>query len=317
MNDITTQILKPSVGGIIDAAKILQNGGLLAFATETVYGLGADARNGQAVARIFQAKARPAFNPLIVHVANLEMALNIAEFNDTALRLCAAFWPGPLTLVLPLRRDAGISPLVTAGLTTIGLRLPEHGVARDLLTRFGGPVAAPSANPSGKISPTTARHVADGLTGKIDAILDAGACGVGLESSIIALDPVPTLLRPGGLPAEAIERCLGASLAAHTPSQNPNAPGQLASHYAPTAPIRLNAISKRTGELKLGFGPDNDADLNLSPTADLVEAAANLFLHLHELDARNAAAIAVSPIPQKGLGVAINDRLSRAAAPRG
>lgn len=317
MNDFTTQILKTDQGGVHAAAAILQNGGLVAFATETVYGLGADARNGRAVARVFQAKERPAFNPLIVHVATLEMAQNIAEFNDTALRLATVFWPGPLTLVLPLRRDAGLSPLVTAGLDTIGLRLPEHGVARDLLSRFGGPVAAPSANPSGKISPTTARHVADGLTGKIDAILDAGPCSVGLESTIIALDPVPTLLRPGGLPIEAIERCLGITLAMHIPSENPNAPGQLASHYAPTAPIRLNAVSKRAGELKLGFGPDKEADLNLSPTADLIEAAANLFLHLHELDGRNSAAIAVSPIPQKGLGVAINDRLSRAAAPRG
>jgi len=317
MNDFTTQILKTDQGGVHAAAAILQNGGLVAFATETVYGLGADARNGRAVARVFQAKERPAFNPLIVHVATLEMAQNIAEFNDTALRLATVFWPGPLTLVLPLRRDAGLSPLVTADLDTIGLRLPEHGVARDLLSRFGGPVAAPSANPSGKISPTTARHVADGLTGKIDAILDAGPCSVGLESTIIALDPVPTLLRPGGLPIEAIERCLGITLAMHIPSENPNAPGQLASHYAPTAPIRLNAVSKRAGELKLGFGPDKEADLNLSPTADLIEAAANLFLHLHELDGRNSAAIAVSPIPQKGLGVAINDRLSRAAAPRG
>lgn len=317
MNDFTTQILKTDQGGVHAAAAILQNGGLVAFATETVYGLGADARNGRAVARVFQAKERPAFNPLIVHVATLEMAQNIAEFNDTALRLATVFWPGPLTLVLPLRRDAGLSPLVTAGLDTIGLRLPEHGVARDLLSRFGGPVAAPSANPSGKISPTTARHVADGLAGKIDAILDAGPCSVGLESTIIALDPVPTLLRPGGLPIEAIERCLGITLATHIPSENPNAPGQLASHYAPTAPIRLNAVSKRAGELKLGFGPDKEADLNLSPTADLIEAAANLFLHLHELDGRNSAAIAVSPIPQKGLGVAINDRLSRAAAPRG
>ena len=317
MNDFTTQILKTDQGGVHAAAAILQNGGLVAFATETVYGLGADARNGRAVARVFQAKERPAFNPLIVHVATLEMAQNIAEFNDTALRLATVFWPGPLTLVLPLRRDAGLSPLVTAGLDTIGLRLPEHGVARDLLSRFGGPVAAPSANPSGKISPTTARHVADGLAGKIDAILDAGPCSVGLESTIIALDPVPTLLRPGGLPIEAIERCLGITLAMHIPSENPNAPGQLASHYAPTAPIRLNAVSKRAGELKLGFGPDKEADLNLSPTADLIEAAANLFLHLHELDGRNSAAIAVSPIPQKGLGVAINDRLSRAAAPRG
>ncbi len=315
MEQTETQMLKTDETGLDRAADVLRDGGLVAFPTETVYGLGADARNGLAVARIFQAKGRPSFNPLIVHVATLEMAQGIAVFDDTALRLASAFWPGPLTLVLPLRPKAGLSPLVTAGLPTIGLRLPDSKTAQRLLATFGGPVAAPSANPSGKISPTTAAHVADGLSGKIDAILDAGPCAVGLESTIIGFDPAPVLLRPGGLPVEEIEACLGSPLMAHEPNATPNAPGQLSSHYAPTAPLRLNAETKKAGELKLGFGPDDQADLNLSPTGDLVEAAANLFTHLHTLDAKGAP-IAVAPIPNKGLGIAINDRLKRAAAPR-
>lgn len=315
MVNVTTIFLEPSKTGIETAAKTLRDGGLVAFPTETVYGLGADARDGRAVAQIFAAKGRPAFNPLIVHVATLDMAKEIAVFNDDALRLAAAFWPGPLTLVLPLRPDADLSPLISAGLPTVGIRLPEHPVAQQLLAAFNGPVAAPSANRSGKISPTTAAHVATGLSGRINAILDAGACAVGLESTIIGFGPVPTLLRTGGLPVEAIEACLGTPLASHTASETPNAPGQLSSHYAPTAALRLNAAAKRAGELKLGFGPDDEADLNLSPSGDLVEAAANLFQYLHKLDARNAP-IAVAPIPAKGLGLAINDRLIRAAAPR-
>lgn len=316
MENVTTEILDAKDAGITRAAEILRDGGLVAFPTETVYGLGADARNGRAVARIFEAKGRPAFNPLIVHVATLEMAEQIAVFNEAAQRLASAFWPGPLTLVLPLRPNAGLSPLVTAGLSTIGIRLPAHPAAQKLLTAFNGPIAAPSANPSGKISPTTAAHVAAGLSGRINAILDAGACDVGLESTIIGFDPVPCLLRSGGLPQEVIETCLGTPLASHTTTETPTAPGQLTSHYAPTAPLRLNAKTKRAGELKLGFGPDDNADLNLSPSGDLIEAAANLFHHLHELDAQNATAIAVAPIPNTGLGIAINDRLTRAAAPR-
>ncbi len=315
MTDVTTQMLDAKDAGINRAVEIFRNGGLVAFPTETVYGLGADARNGHAVARIFEAKGRPAFNPLIMHVATLEMAEQIAVFNDAARHLASAFWPGPLTLVLPLRPNAGLSPLVTAGLPTIGIRLPAHPVAQQLLTIFNGPIAAPSANRSGKISPTTAAHVAAGLSGRIDAILDAGACDVGLESTIIGFDPVPCLLRSGGLPQEAIETCLGTRLTSHTAPKTPNAPGQLTSHYAPTAALRLNATTKRAGELKLGFGPDNDADLNLSPSGDLIEAAANLFQYLHKLDAKGAS-IAVAPIPAKGLGLAINDRLTRAAAPR-
>lgn len=315
MTNVITIILNAHDQGLQTAAQNLQDGGLVAFPTETVYGLGADARNGHAVAGIFKAKGRPAFNPLIIHVATLEMAHEIAVFDTAASRLAAAFWPGPLTLVLPLRPDAGLSSLVTAGLPSVGIRLPQHPVAQQLLAAFGGPVAAPSANISGKISPTTAAHVADGLSGRIAAILDAGACDVGLESTIIGFDPVPTLLRAGGLPVEAINACLGTPLKVHTASETPTAPGQLTSHYAPTAPLRLNATTTQAGELKLGFGPDPDADLNLSPTADLIEAAANLFKHLHALDAKNAP-IAVAPIPNKGLGIAINDRLNRAAAPR-
>ncbi len=315
MKNVTTIFLEPNKSGIETAAKTLHDGGLVAFPTETVYGLGADACNGHAIAQIFAAKGRPAFNPLIIHVATLEMAQEIALFNDAALRLAAAFWPGPLTLVLPLRPNAGLSPLVSAGLLTVGIRLPEHPVAQQLLAAFDGPVAAPSANRSGKISPTSAAHVAASLSGRINAILDAGACSVGLESTIIGFDTVPTLLRTGGLPVEAINACLGAPLASHTVSETPNAPGQLTSHYAPTAALRLNAKTKRAGELKLGFGPDDEADLNLSPSGDLVEAAANLFHHLHELDAKGTP-IAVAPIPAKGLGLAINDRLTRAAAPR-
>ncbi|KPU83332.1 translation factor Sua5 [Marinosulfonomonas sp. PRT-SC04] len=315
MENVTTIFLEANTAGLNSASQALSDGGLVAFPTETVYGLGADARNGRAVAQIFEAKGRPAFNPLIIHVATQEMAAEIAVFNDAALHLAAAFWPGPLTLVLPLRPEAGLSSLVTAGLNSVGIRLPEHPVAQQLLTAFGGPVAAPSANRSGRISPTTAAHVAAGLSGRINVILDAGACSVGLESTIIGFDPVPTLLRAGGLPTEAIEACLGAPLASHTPSETPNAPGQLSSHYAPNAKIRLNATTKNPGELKLGFGPDPDADLNLSPSGDLTEAAANLFHHLHELDAKNAP-IAVAAIPNKGLGIAINDRLTRAAAPR-
>lgn len=308
-------MLGPDETGLTRATEILRAGGLVAFPTETVYGLGADACNGKAVAQIFAAKDRPAFNPLIVHVATLEMAQSIARFGDPALRLAAAFWPGPLTLVLPLHEDACIAPIVTADLPTIGLRLPEHPVAQRLLNAFGGPIAAPSANLSGKISPTTAAHVANGLSGRIDAILDAGPCKVGLESTIIGFDPVPTLLRPGGLPVEVIEACLGAPLAERQTSETPNAPGQLTSHYAPKSPIRLNAKNKSAKELKLGFGPDADADLNLSPSGDLTEAAANLFTHLHTLD-RKGRPIAVAPIPKTGLGIAINDRLTRAAAPR-
>ncbi|MDJ0627894.1 MAG: L-threonylcarbamoyladenylate synthase [Rhodobacter sp.] len=308
-----TEILPANETGLARAAELLRSGRLVAFPTETVYGLGADATDGTAVARIFEAKGRPRFNPLIVHVPDVASARRIAHFDSTAERLADAFWPGALTLVLPLKPSAGIAPLTTADLPSIALRLPDHPLARDLLRRVARPVAAPSANPSGRISPTSAHHVLSGLNGKIDAVLDGGTCPVGLESTIVATQPRPTLLRPGGLPAEAVEACLGARLG--VAGSEITAPGQLASHYAPNARLRLDANAANPGEALLGFGPV-EADLNLSPTGDLVEAAANLFHHLHTLDARHPGAIAVSPVPDRGLGRAINDRLRRAAAPR-
>lgn len=312
---IETRILSPDAGGYSEAADILRAGGLVAFPTETVYGLGADARNDHAVARIFEAKGRPRFNPLIVHVDGIETAQRFVDWPDEADILTRAFWPGPLTLVLPLKDNTGLSPLVTAELPTLAIRMPAHPVAQGLLAEFDGPVAAPSANPSGRISPTRADHVAAGLSGRIEAILDGGPCPVGVESTILGLAGTPTLLRPGGLPVEAVEQALHRPVARHTQGDPLTAPGQMQSHYAPGAPVRLNATARREGELLLGFG-DVDCDLNLSPAGDLTEAAANLFGHLHALDARGARAIAVSPIPETGLGLAINDRLRRAAAPR-
>ena len=316
--ELQTKLLTTSSIDLERAAELLRNGRLVAFPTETVYGLGADACSGSAVARIYQAKGRPSFNPLIAHVPNLSVARAFARFSDDALRLATAFWPGPLTLVLPLRPGTALSPLTSAGHDTVGIRVPEHPVAHALLTAFGGPVAAPSANPSARISPTTATHVLSGLSGRIDAVVDGGPCDVGLESTIIGFDPAPILLRPGGLPVEAIETCLGTRLIGQAPTNdvNPNAPGQLTSHYAPRANVRLNADFKLPGEHLLGFGRVEGADLNLSPSADLVEAAANLFVDLHRLDKWGATSIAVSPIPETGLGRAINDRLRRAAAPR-
>lgn len=313
---LKTALLKDSPEGIASAAKVLAMGGLCAVPTETVYGLGADARNDQAVARVFEAKARPQFNPLIVHLPSVEAAEKIAVFNDAARALAQAFWPGPLTLVLPLREGSELSPLVTAGLDSVAIRIPSHPLAAKVLRAFGGPIAAPSANPSGKISPTRAEHVLTGLGGRIEAILDGGACDVGLESTIVGLTGTPVLLRPGGLPIEAIEACLSAPLARHDASAAINAPGQLSSHYAPDALMRLNADAVLPGEILLGFGAAPNAAINLSPSGDLVEAAAALFHALRALDARGVSKIAVSPIPMHGLGAAINDRLSRAAAPR-
>ena len=310
-----TQMLTPDALGYARAAALLGEGQLVAFPTETVYGLGGDARNDMAVARIFEAKGRPRFNPLIVHVPSIEVANTYVEWSYDADRLASAFWPGPLTLVLPLKPDNGLSPLVTAELPTLAIRVPEHLVAKELLETFGGPVAAPSANPSGKISPTSAVHVSAGLSGRIAGILDGGTCGVGLESTILGLSGEPTLLRPGGLPQEAIEAALGGPIAVHQSGDPLTAPGQMTSHYAPGAAMRLNATDLREGEMLLGFGPV-EATLNLSPAGDLTEAAANLFGHLHAMDALAPETIAVSPIPDHGLGRAINDRLRRAAAPR-
>ena len=310
-----TQVLRPDAQGLDRAAAILSRGGLVAFPTETVYGLGADARDDTAVAGIYAAKGRPSFNPLIVHLADLETARHYVVFDAIAERLAAAFWPGALTLVLPLRADAGISKLVTAGLDSLAVRVPDHPVAQGLLAAFGGPVAAPSANPSGRVSPTVPAHVLSGLSGRIDAVVDGGAAAVGVESTIVSCLGEPALLRAGGLPAEAIADCIGAPLAAPDDPATPVAPGQLASHYAPKGHVRLNAQAAEDGEVLLGFGPVA-AELNLSPSGDLTEAAARLFDYLHRLDAMGAARIAVSPIPDHGLGRAINDRLRRAAAPR-
>ena len=311
---IETERLGGDAAGIARAGALLAGGGLVAFPTETVYGLGADARDDHAVARIFAAKGRPSFNPLIVHVPDVEAARALVQFDALAERLAAAFWPGALTLVLPLCAGSGISKLVTAGGDSLAIRVPDHALAGALLRAAGCPVAAPSANPSGRISPTRATHVLAGLEGRIDAVIDGGACGVGLESTIVGVeDGTATLLRPGGIPAEAIEACLGAPLAPPRGGRIA-APGQLASHYAPGAAVRLEATVAEGDELLIGFGAVR-GEMMLSP-GDLTEAAARLFDVLHAADATGRP-IAVAPIPETGLGRAINDRLRRAAAPRG
>ncbi|MGB1215010.1 MAG: L-threonylcarbamoyladenylate synthase [Pikeienuella sp.] len=303
-----------STNDIDQAAEALSRGELVAFPTETVYGLGGDGRSDDAVAAIYAAKGRPSFNPLILHVASLAAAEEIAELPKSALLLAEAFWPGPLTIVAPLRVGAGASALARAGLPTIALRVPAHPIAQALLHSFGGPVAAPSANPSGRISPTTAQHVMSGLSGKIAGVIDGGQCEVGLESTIIGFDgKTPIMLRAGGLAAEDIERVLAEPLRAHSGAIT--APGQLISHYAPRARLRLEATQIAPGEALIGFGNVPDAAVNLSPTGDLTEAAARLFAALHDMDEKTEV-IAVSPIPHHGLGAAINDRLRRAAAPR-
>lgn len=322
---IETRMLPADPAAIPQAIRILAAGGLVAFPTETVYGLGANAADGEAVARLYAAKGRPSFNPLIAHVADFSAARTLALFDGSAEKLAKEFWPGPLTLVLPARGDCPVSALARAGLGTVAIRVPAHPVAQALLAGFGRAVAAPSANRSGRVSPTTAAHVAADLGGRIDVILDGGPCAVGLESTIVAcLGGAPALLRPGGLSRERIEKLLGQPLAARAEDEAaPSAPGMLASHYAPRARLRLDASEVREGEALLGFGPDvvpgaekAVAALDLSPAGDSVEAAANLFAHLHALDAAGAAVIAVAPVPPAGLGEAINDRLRRAAAPR-
>jgi L-threonylcarbamoyladenylate synthase len=312
-----TRVLKAEPAAIVAAAACLAAGGLVAFPTETVYGLGADAGNGEAVARLYAAKGRPRFNPLIAHIGSLEAARRLGRFDATAEMLAAAFWPGPLTLVLPKRPDAGVADLALAGLDSVAVRVPAHPVARALLAAFDGPVVAPSANRSGHVSPTDATHVLADLRGRIDMVLDGGPCPVGLESTIVACLDTPTLLRPGGLPREAIEHVLGRALTvAKSDDETPLAPGMLASHYAPKARLRLDAATAEPGEALLGFGPAPPATLNLSPRGDLIEAAANLFSHLRALDASGAKRIAVMKVPHEGLGEAINDRLKRAAAPK-
>jgi L-threonylcarbamoyladenylate synthase len=312
------QVRLADATGIRDAAKLLRDGGLVAFPTETVYGLGADATNGRAVAAIFAAKRRPQFNPLIVHVRDQAQAETYAQFNPTAEKLAAAFWPGALTLVLPRRRDCPLSALVSAGLDTVALRVPAHPIAVRLLAEAGLPIAAPSANASGRISATTAAHVRESLDGRVDLILDGGATPMGLESTVIGFDSgKPVLLRAGAIPSADVELIAG-PLA--TPTNIAiQSPGQLASHYAPHTTIRLNATTVSPDETLLAFGADVPKGarvaLNLSAAGDLKEAAANLFAMLHTLDAIGLP-IAVMQIPSEGLGEAINDRLRRAAAPR-
>jgi L-threonylcarbamoyladenylate synthase len=304
---------------IADAADILRAGGLVAFPTETVYGLGADATNARAVAGIFAAKGRPLFNPLIAHVADVGDAARFAILDQRAEALAAAFWPGALTLVLRKAPDCPIADLTTAGLDTVAIRVPSHRVARALIRAAGVPVAAPSANRSGHVSPTTAAHVEADLGDTVAMILDDGPSPVGIESTVVDLSGLaPVLLRAGGVTSEAIEAILGGPLTRVTGhAERPSSPGQLASHYAPRAAVRLSAIEARPGEALLAFGPvsiDHDGlMINLSPTGDTIEAAANLFAALRRLDAEGVATIAVMPIPDTGLGEAINDRLRRAA----
>ena len=307
---------------VAEAAETLRRGGLVAIPTETVYGLAADAANGTAVAKIFAAKGRPRFNPLICHVTGLAMARRYGVLDKRAEKLVEKFWPGPLSLVVPLAPNALVHPLATTGLPTIALRAPR-GPAHEIVAAFGGAIAAPSANRSGRISPTRAEHVIEQLGDSVAVVLDAGPCEVGLESTIVSLaDDRPKLLRPGGIPAEAIETVLGETLERAASGDPISAPGMLASHYAPHLPLRLNATSIGQGEALLAFGSAPAgvekavALRNLSSSGDLVEAAANFFAFLAELDRSGASAIAVSPIPNHDLGEAINDRLARAAAPR-
>ena len=304
-----------SAKDISKAADLLLGGELVAFPTETVYGLGALATDDKAVARIYAAKGRPQFNPLISHVTDVEAAFALGEFSADALKLAARFWPGPLTLVVPRWSTCNVSLLASAGLPSLAIRVPQHPIALELLRAVGKPVVAPSANPSGRISPTTAQHVRDGLGAKVSMVLDGGSCAVGVESTVVGFfDGKATLLRPGGLARDVIESALGFGLL-DAEGDVMHSPGQMESHYAPHAAMRLNADVAINGEAYLGFGKFNSAH-NLSPSGDVVEAAANLFRMLHELDAGKPERIGVAPIPMSGLGEAINDRLKRAAAPR-
>lgn len=318
-----TLILPADAAAIAQAAATLREGGLVAFPTETVYGLGADATQAWAVARIYDAKDRPSFNPLIAHVADLEAARREALLSQAALDLARAFWPGPLTLVAPAAPEGSVCELARAGLPSVALRVPAHPVAQALIAALGRPIAAPSANRSGHVSPVTAAHVADDLSGKVDLILDGGRAPGGLESTIVSFcEASPVLLRPGALAREAIEKILGERLVAPARAEI-LAPGMSAAHYAPAARLRLEAHEVAEGEAALDFGGRLSARaapgvfaLDLSPSGDLVEAAANLFAYLREFDARGVENVAVAHIPERGLGEAINDRLRRASAPR-
>ena len=316
-----TPIIRADAAGLAAAVATLRDGGLVAFPTETVYGLGADATSGEAVAKIYAAKGRPSFNPLIAHVESLAAARRQGEFSPAALALAQAFWPGPLTLIVP--SIGTVCLLARAGLGSVGLRVPGSSVARALIAAVGRPLAGPSANLSGHVSPVSAAHVLADLSGRIDMILDDGPCAVGVESTIVACFATgPRLLRPGGVPIEAIEAVLGAKIA-HAQNADIIAPGQMASHYAPQAKLRLHATTVEPGEAVLDFAgqllaqvPRDTLVLDLSPSGNLRQAAANLFGHLRRLDQLGARKIAVAPVPPHGLGAAINDRLARAAAPR-
>jgi L-threonylcarbamoyladenylate synthase len=316
-----SEIVPASEQAIARAARLLRDGELVAFPTETVYGLGGDATSDAAAARIFAAKARPRFNPLIVHVPGLAQAEPLAVFDERAREAARHFWPGPLSLVLPRRATGGLSLLACAGLDTVALRAPAHPVAQQLLRASERPLAAPSANRSGRVSPTLAAHVAAELGGSLALILDGGASSVGLESTILDLTgPAPVLLRPGGITVEQLQEVFGDIAAPAPRGKRPRAPGSLPSHYAPNLPVRLDAREARRGEALLAFGPDAPSGFAevrwLSRRGDLTEAAANLFAALRQLDRAPFTGIAVMPIPETGLGRAINDRLRRAAATR-
>lgn len=316
------KLVEPDAQSVAKAARLLRDGQLVAFPTETVYGLGGDATNERAVAAIFEAKGRPEFNPLISHVLGSDEAKRFVRWNDTADRLAARFWPGPLTLVLPRSEGSRISLLATAGLDTVAIRAPSHPVAQALIRAAGLPIAAPSANRSGAISPTRAEHVAESLGERVPLILDGGPCLVGVESTVLDLTgATPTLLRPGGATREAIETVIGTIAVSDAIPSGDSArksPGQLESHYAPARPVRLEASTVGADEGLLAFGANAPRGAmltyNLSPTGDLGEAAANLFAQMRLLDRPGIGRIAVMPIPQTGLGLAINDRLRRAAA---
>lgn len=320
---LKTLTLPADVASAAEAARVLRGGGLVAFPTETVYGLGADAGNAAAIARLYRAKERPSFNPLIAHVADTDAARRLGRFTEDAGRLAEAFWPGPLTLLLPKTEGCAVADLATAGLDSIALRVPRHKFALALLHAFDNAVVAPSANRSGHLSPTDAAHVQADLGERIDLIIDGGSVAVGVESAIVSLLGEPTLLRPGGISRARIERVLGRRLAdPETADESaPRAPGLLTSHYAPRTPLRLDATSVKPDEALLAFGTtpisgEPLTTLNLSPSGDLDEAAANLFGYLRKLDRSSAAGIAAAPVPTHDLGEAINDRLRRAAAPK-
>jgi L-threonylcarbamoyladenylate synthase len=320
-----TQILHADKAGVTAAAALLRSGALVAFGTETVYGLGGDATNAEAVAAIFAAKGRPRFNPLICHYPSASRAFQDVVANAAARDVAEAFWPGPLTLVLPRRSDCPVALLTGAGLDTLAVRVPAHPAATALLLAATRPIAAPSANRSGQVSPTSVRHVLDGLEGRIAAVLDSGPCRVGIESTVLDLSgPLPVLLRPGGVPVEDLEACIGPIQRGMPHTETLRSPGLMASHYAPDLPVRLNAETVAHDEALLTFGPAPPGarcQFQLSASGDTTEAAARLFEGLRWLDAEGArlgaTGIAVMPVPNDGLGLAINDRLRRAAAPRG